>query len=60
MLYPEGVCKMNYSRKHLKAVSRSMLWAWFRTQANVNKHNCKDLYKQTSRHYSNIKSYNRW
>ena len=50
---------MNYSRKHLKAVSRSMLWAWFGIQANVNKHNCKDLYRLIARHYSNIKSYNR-
>lgn len=51
---------MNYSRKHIKSVSRSILWAWFSTEENVNKRNYRDLYMQTARHYSNIKSYNRW
>lgn len=60
MLYSEGVCKMNYSRKHIKAVSRVILWAWFSMEENVNKRNYRDLYLQTARHYSNIRSYSRW
>ena len=64
MLYSEGVCKMNYSRKHIKKIAYNKLCGYHNRIVYVYSDRLfgqyAALWRITARHYSNSKSCIRW